>query len=462
MSARKTLVKAVEDCFTLNFPFDPLDNILAAVSGGADSMALLHTLYLLKQEKDMTVQAVHVNHGLRGEEATRDEEFVKAECAKRGIPLEILHTDVAAAAQAGEGIEAAGRRIRYAFFEEIRQKYHLEYIVTAHTMDDNLETVLLHLARGTTLHGLRGIQAASGSIVRPLLSCTREEIEAFCKEESVSFIEDSTNTDVTFSRNRIRHEVVPALKKINPNLTKTVNRMINRLTEDDLFLSQQAAALLVSAKQKTDVYDALILRDASAAICRRVLKAIIDDGAQAGEDRHVAVLFDALHRGQGALQVCPDMRVVVNADTLYVERGRKEKTPYFEMPLTLGQTYDLAGKTYTFQCITREKFEKIQNVHKNVLKFACDYDKIANGIYARARMAGDTFHPVGGVGKTLKKYFNEYAVAPQKRASIPLVCDDSGIVLITGFSCDNRVCLDEYTEHVLLFYPNDVEWRKML
>ena len=181
----------------------PGDTVICAVSGGADSVALLFSLYLLKEKLGITLEAAHYNHQLRGAESDRDEAFVADLCHRYDVPL---HVGTARVIPGKKGLEAAARDARYGYFRTLKGK-----IATAHTADDNAETVLMHLVRGTGLKGLGGIAPVNGSVIRPMLSVTRQEVEDFLEEWCLSYITDSSNDTDAFLRNRIRHCVMPRI-----------------------------------------------------------------------------------------------------------------------------------------------------------------------------------------------------------------------------------------------------------
>lgn len=426
--------------------------IVVAVSGGADSMALLDVLQTLQKQYAFSLLAAHVHHGLRGEEADRDARFVAEVCQKRGIPLETLHTDVAALAAPGESIEQAGRRVRYAFFEELRVKNDYRFIATAHHADDNLETVLLHLTRGSGLRGLCGIAPCHNGIIRPFLTCTRASIEQYCEERAISFVTDGTNTDILYSRNRIRHTVLPQLKEINPQVVTACTRMTAVLREEESFLNALTEELVQSARVGEDTYDRAVLAQAHAVLRRRALKLLMEQAGSDCEEKHVLLTERAVEEGSGAVQVPGGVYVSVTENALKLER-RTEETPYFEYPLVVGQVVRIGDTLYLPQCVSADEYQKKSNVHKKVLQYSCDYDKLKGDVIIRQRCAGDAFHPVGGVGKTLKKFFNEKQVSLHLRSQTPVVCDTDGIVLVAGFSCDDRVKLDADTKRVFILYP---------
>lgn len=426
---------------------EPDAGIVVALSGGADSMALLYALAALRQTDGLRLVAAHVHHGLRGEEADRDAAFVREQCEALDIPCETLFADVANQRLSGEGIEQAGRRIRYAFFETVREQYAMRYIATAHHADDNLETVLLHLTRGSGLHGLCGVPPKNGRCIRPLLAVSRADIERFCEQQAIPFVVDSTNAECVYSRNRMRNAVIPHLREINPQVTEACTRMTASLREEDVYLETLADAYLEKAADG-DKYRRDVLAEMPRVLQKRALKRIAEQEGGDPEEKHILLLLDVVENG-GAVQLPGDVRLVADERYLFADTDEVAKEIPAQ-PLNIGDVIDVGDMQYTAMCIAAEDFKNRQNVHKNVLQFACDYDKIVGNVTVRSRMVGDRFHPVGGVGKTLKKFFNENAVPPCVRMHVPIVCDANGIVLIAGFSCDDRVKLDENTKHIFL------------
>lgn len=424
--------------------------IVVALSGGADSMALLHLLDTLRMTEGFRLVAAHVHHGLRGAEADRDAAFVKEQCEKLQIPCETLFANVANERMAGESIEQAGRRIRYAFFESVRKKHRLQFIATAHHADDNLETVLLHLTRGTGLHGLCGIPLKNGCCIRPLLSISRAQIEQYCMQAEVPFVVDSTNADSVYSRNRIRNQVVPQLREINPQVAEACVRMTAQVREEDAFLDALVNDGLEKAKDGKK-YRRDVLKEMPLVLQKRALKRIAELFGGDPEEKHIAMLLKIVAE-EGAVQVPGDVRLKADATHLYLSENSEVVPEISLQPLHLGDVIEVGEMRYVASCVSVDEFKEKQNVHKNVLFYACDYDKIIGSTIVRSREQGDYFHPVGGVGKTLKKFFNENSVPPSWRAGIPIVCDEKGIVLITGFSCDDRVKLDENTKRVFLLW----------
>ena len=260
--------------------------VLCAVSGGADSMCLLHLLSSLAKEGGFRVSAAHYNHSLRGAESDRDAAFVAEWCALRGIPCIVGAGDVGREAELrGLGVEETARQMRYEFLRTVADTTGCDRIATAHSADDNLETLLLHLVRGAGLHGLAGIPPRRGDIVRPLLTTARADIMAYLEEHHVPHVEDSTNTDEAYARNRIRRQVVPVLRQLNPRLTESAAETMGYLRADDDFLNAQAAAACRNARWAEDdlVIEARYIAQLPAAIApravRRLLEMMGDGGA---------------------------------------------------------------------------------------------------------------------------------------------------------------------------------------
>ena len=227
--------------------------VAVGVSGGADSMALLHVLLELKDEYKLNVIACHVNHGIRGETADRDEMFVIKECEKLGVEVHVLSADVPGGAEREHlGFEEYGRRLRYEFFNSVADDV---IIATAHTLSDRCETLIFNITRGTSVKGLCSIPAVRDNIVRPLIDCTRDEIEKYCADNSIEYITDETNFEDIYSRNLIRLNVIPELKKLNPSLEKSFFRLICNAEEENDFISELSKQITDKAKKK-DGYDA--------------------------------------------------------------------------------------------------------------------------------------------------------------------------------------------------------------
>lgn len=434
----------------------PGDALLAAVSGGADSMALLDGLCRLAQAGGWTVAAAHVHHGLRGPEADRDETFVADQCRLRGVPLFRLRADVAAQAKAhGEGLEEAGRRVRYAFFERLMEEEGFSFVLTAHTASDNLETLLLHLARGCGVAGLCGIPPRRGRILRPLLGCTREDIEEYCAVRQIPFVTDSTNGDRAYRRNRVRQEVIPALREVNPRLEEAAARLIRSAARDEDCLQEQAAWLLGQAETQDGVRREL-LRQAHPAVRLRALARLARSFGGDPEEGHLLELERLLFEDGG---VSLPGGIQIRTCGEYLQEGCEEahSVPFWKYTLRPGDSCDICGRKYRLDWISLEEYEKKKKIHKNLLKNAINYVKISGSIVVRQRLPGDAYRPAGRGGtKSLKKLFQEARIPVSERGKLPVLCDDQGILLAGDFGCDERVKPDlGSAQQLLWFHPTD-------
>ena len=222
------------------------DKVLAAVSGGADSVCMLHILNSLKNDLDIELYCAHINHGLRGDAADSDELFVKSLCRSLDIPFFSKTIDVAKMAEENKlTVEEAGRIARYSFFDELKMQYGLSKIATAHNKNDNAETVLMRIIRGTGVDGLCGIAYVRGDgVIRPILDVSRKEIEEYCTDNSLDFCTDATNADNDYTRNKIRNQLIPYLEReFNSNIIDAMTRLAENACEDSLFINGYAKRL---------------------------------------------------------------------------------------------------------------------------------------------------------------------------------------------------------------------------
>ena len=367
------------------------DTVVCAVSGGADSMALLWALYLLKEEWDLALSAAHFNHHLRGDESDRDEQFVRDFCNGYGIPL---HVGSARVQSGKKGLEAAARDARYAFLQTLPGK-----IATAHTADDNAETVLMHLIRGTGLKGLGGISPSRGNLIRPMLNVTRAEVEAFLAEYAVDYIHDSSNSTDEFLRNRLRHHVMPLLKAENPKLSQNLSAMALRLREDEQALSD------LSRLERPEVEK---LRAMAPAVRTRALESFLkENGVREPEAVHIRLLESLVFSDN------PSARA------------------NFPGGITIRRNYSLleavtetAASTMQFQCTPATE----------IVNTATVFTVAPVGeVFFRSRQSGDTIRLPGGT-KSIKKLFIDRKIPADRREQIPILCDDAGILGIPGIS----------------------------
>lgn len=378
----------------------PGDTVICALSGGADSVALLFALYLLKEKLDITLEAAHFNHGLRGEESDRDEAFARDLCSRYDIPLHCSGGKVTAGKK---GLEAAARDARYAFLGQLSGK-----IATAHTADDNAETVLLHLIRGTGLKGLGGITPVSGNLIRPMLNITRQEVEAFLEEWCLGHIQDSSNASDAFLRNRVRHHVMPLLKEENPRIAENLSAMAQRLRQDEAYLSRQADFDSLPTVEE--------LKHLDPAVRSRVLEKFLkESGVREPEQTHIAAA-EAL-----VFSEKPSARASFPGG-ITVARcyDRLEKLPEKDAPEPVCLTCPGALQFGSFR-VTCTEAEEIINTPDAITV------QPEGEILLTTRQPGDEIRLPGG-RKSLKKLYIDRKIPAPDRAGIPVVRDDRGIL----------------------------------
>ena len=387
--------------------------VVAGFSGGADSAALTHFLFTHREEYGIRVLAAHVNHGLR-ETADRDEEAARRFCAERGIPFFVRRADVAALARR-EGLcaEDCGRRVRYAFFRELAGDGNAR-IATAHTASDNAETMLMNLVRGAGTHGLSGIPPVRGAIVRPLLGLTRAETEAYCAHYRLPFVQDETNFEEDYARNRVRLGAVPVLRTLNPSLENAMLRAADLLREDDALLTAQAKEALGRARCGGG-WDLAALRALPAPLLSRALMlAVAETGPSRLTRANVEAMMEAVLHGGGTV-VAGGIQILAKGNTLFAQRPDASISG-FCVPVNPRGTLLPDGRTLRIRPLTEREAENPQKFYKFVFHNPGNYDTIQNNVVARTRRPGDSFRPAGrGLSKPLRKLFSEAKVPPLER-----------------------------------------------
>lgn len=392
------------------------ETVICAVSGGADSMALLWGMWLLREKFRICVEAAHFNHHLRGDESQRDEDFVREFCRFHDIPLHLGGAEVKTGAK---GLEAAAREARYAYLMELDG-----LVATAHTADDNAETVLMHLIRGTGLRGLGGIAPRSGRLLRPMLDVTRQEVEAFLRDNWIDHIDDSTNAGDAFLRNRIRHRIMPLLRQENPSIGSSLSAMARRLRQEEQVL--EALSGQVAGRSVAE------LRQQPEAVQRRVLERLLK---QAGLPE-------------------PNASHIAQAQALV----RSEKpSAYARFPggVILRRSYDqlLPG-------VEEIRLEPVMLPGNGSVRLeqigleihtACGRRDAPNGfavcpcgdMVVRCRIPGDEMRLPGGT-KSLKKCFVDRKIPAVRRMAVPVIADGSGVLGVYGIGANlDRVQGDE-------------------
>lgn len=419
------------------------DRVAVGFSGGADSVCLLHILNMLKERYELELVACHVNHMLRGEEADRDEQFCKDFCNKHGIKLEVLRVDVARIAkQNKQSVELCARKLRYDFFESCLSGKGK--IATAHTLSDSLETAVFNMLRGTALKGLCSIPEKRDKIIRPLIECTRCDVEEYCKENNLYFVTDSTNNADEYSRNRIRHHIIPQMQMESNSLYTSYYSMHKAISRDEEFLEDYTDRILEKIKLK-DGYDAKLLAAEHDSIIIRCIAKLFSEYGVPVDTAKLELVCSAVKNG-GQVTLMPDLYLTVRNSVLTIQEQAPQK--YFETPLLLGAEIEpFEGKTLVAQL---ENYTSSKNVNQKLLKKYIDYDKIGHAVVVRQRKDGESVRLASNkMTKTLKKLFNEHKISPHLRDRILIISDENGIVWIEGFGAAERCSVDENTKRVV-------------
>jgi len=386
------------------------DSVVCAVSGGADSVALLFAMYLLREKLGITLTAAHFNHNLRGAESDEDEIFVRDVCSRYDIPLIVG----SACVKAGEkGLEAAARDARYAFFATLPGK-----IATAHTADDNAETVLLHLIRGTGLKGLGAIAPVRGNIIRPMLDVTRQEVEAFLAEYHLQYRQDSSNDTDDFLRNRIRHHVMPLLKQENPKICENLSTMAQRLRQDEQALQEMANI--------EDEPSVSTLQAMSPAVRSRALENFLKkNGVKEPESEHISLAGALVFSEKpGAKASLPGGVTICRRYERLAVAAPDENLPETKLNCP-GET--LVG-AYRFTCVSATEATDTKT----------EFTLPKGDWVVRSRRQGDTIRLSGGT-KSLKKLFIDRKIPADLRCQIPVIADATGVAVVCGITIDERI-----------------------
>jgi len=406
--------------------------VICAVSGGADSVCLLHILKELAPSRGFELYAAHFNHCLRGEESDRDEHFVRELCRNWGVKLFCRSGDVKGYSEkSGVGIEEAARILRYEFFAEIAGSIPDSRVATAHNADDNAETVLMNLARGAGLKGLCGIPPVRDIYIRPLLCMSRKEIVAYLDACDLEHVEDSTNAESVYTRNRLRHEVIPVLKSINPAFAESVTETSELVREDEKLLtvlSEQAVPFETDKAGRT-VLDIQKLKNCEYPLAARaVRRAAARLGCYPAAVHVKAVLEIADAQTPSARTLLPGNVMVSREYERLIFTPAGENEPLEETLIVWGEWTEIPGAG--MKVYFGSKDDDIGACDEIFLLSEKD---ISGSVNVRARRTGDRIcldRRQGG--KTLKKLFIEKKIPANCRENIPIIADNEKILAIPG------------------------------
>ena len=422
------------------------DEVVVGFSGGADSVCLLHILNSLKNVFGYSLKAVHINHGIRGDEANRDEYFAKDFCLKYEISFQAFSFNcIEEAEKSKETLEECGRRLRYESFNSVCSEK--SKIATAHNANDNAETIIFNITRGTSVKGVCGIPFVRDNIIRPLLYCSRNEIEGYCTENSLSYVTDSTNSEVEYTRNKIRHLVLPVLEEINPLYIASFNALSENAKAVTNYLFNDTEKLIQQAVIGDYIYNKNILINADKAIVYEMLCSEFSAYSNLILDRKkVLALYDLLING-GRLQLYGNIFAEVKKDYLRFYRT-KYSLANDVIDITQLPFEELFGN-YVIKLEENTNNLKIVNQIDTIDMIDCN--TVSGNLVLRTRRAGDSFtFPKRNVTKTLKKLFTEENIPIEIRDEIPVISDDVGIVWVYGFGVTKRCSAGKHSDNIIL------------
>ncbi|MBQ2389778.1 MAG: tRNA lysidine(34) synthetase TilS [Clostridia bacterium] len=418
--------------------FQKGDSIMVALSGGADSTALLHALVQLGEKYSLNVTAAHLNHKLRGDESDRDEQFVRKMCDELGVELVCESADITSLAKKGEGIEECARRVRYDFL----QRNAKGKIATAHSADDNIETVIFNLTRGSGIKGGCGIPPVRDNIIRPLIMCSRAEIEEYCQKNGLSFVTDSSNLTDDYTRNRIRHNVIPVLKEINSAAGDSFYRFTSVMNDVNDLLDDLAFDALEMAKSDKG-YDADRLANLHISVLTRAVGIILNENDSMSDSEHIGSVVKLIKDKKGKCQLNGGLFAEVKGNRLTIFGKETKKN-------TVTPCYDFVNKSVTFGEISlQSELVSADKVNNLLAKNLIDYDKIEGEPVLRARKSGDSIRLKKRPRKSVKKLFCELKIDLEKRDNLPILADEKGVIWIYDVGPDERVAVDEKSKNIL-------------
>lgn len=435
-------IKAEVEVLGISSVFAQVKYVIVGFSGGADSSLLLE--YFVSRRNTETdfpeVRAVHVNHMLRGAESDSDEEFCRRRCAELSVPLEVRRIDVPAMmAESGMGCEECARKARYAAFDDVRRSLDGDSLIaTAHNADDNLETVLFNLARGGGATGLSGIAPVrEDGVVRPLLGFGAEEIRQACRDLSIPFVTDSTNAHEEYTRNFIRHSVVPRLKEVNPAAADASVRAGISLREDGEFIRGLALDAVGGYLAAGEIPRNIMAELPDPVLARAIVMLT-------GSITHIAMSAEQVRAcrrliresGTGKMSLPDGVTLEVSKNLVSVFRPRTVSEFCFDVDLPAGDdcvkySCEVAGFDLYF-CRNLSGLPKdCENIYKLSINSAVRFDTIYGKVYVRSRMPGDSLY-LGGTHRKLKKMICDRGVPESRRARLPVICDCEGVLLVPG------------------------------
>lgn len=435
------------------------DKIVIGVSGGPDSLCLLHVMKRLCREYGCSIFAAHLNHKFRGKAADRDAEFVEKICGEWGITSFIEVFDVPAyAKETGLSPEEAGREIRYRLFRRVCEEVGGNKIAVAHNLNDHIETILMRFMRGSGIEGLKGIEAVRGNIIRPLLETDRLSIEEYCVCCGLEPRIDKTNLESVYNRNKIRLELIPYIEKnFNPNIKMALNRFSGLIKDENDFMETEAGECLKAVAENSEgriIIDVPKFNTLHKALQRRIIRQCIQrlSNTLNGFDfKHFEKVLELANQSTGAAVMLPHkLNAFRSYDKLVLSKYivKADKKCYYKLKYDYDNSIDTDnGRIF----IERKNAKEIGELKGQKDTIYIDPSKIKEGLVLRCRQAGDKFAPIGMKGtKKLKEYLIDEKIPREKRDDLELIADGNEIVWIVGGRLSEKYKITNDTSDALL------------
>ena len=425
------------------------DKVFVAVSGGADSVCLLLVLKELADEMRFDLEVIHVEHGIRGDESIEDAKFVEDLCKKLDVRCCIYHIDVPSYSKEHKlSTEEAARLLRYECFDKHTADGK---IAIAHNMDDNAETIVYNMIRGTGIEGIRGIKKVRGSYIRPLIECSRQDIMRYLSEREQAFRTDSTNKDTDYTRNKIRHNIMPKLIDVNPGAVAHLSKLSNVQDMAVEYINKQANMIYDKYVTKNQLSRELLNEE--LIIVQTIIHRFLNENANTAKDilsHHIEDVCDLLNGDAGRKVNLPyGMMAIAEYDSVRIVRDKKEGfEPVLINDIGDGLKLDIAG---FFIHLSVRQYEPKQEIPSKTYTKMIDYDKITNGLSVRNRQGGD-YLIVNATGnkKSLSRYMIDEKIPVLDRDSIPLFCDGNHVIYVVGHRISEYYKIGEDTKRVLV------------
>ncbi len=439
------------------------DKVLVGVSGGPDSLTLLHILKRLKDEYDLSLHIAHLDHMFRGERSAKDARFVKRLASRWGIPITLKEYDVGEY-QKKEGLSAedAARKIRYKFFFDLIDELDFDKIAVGHNLNDQAETVLMKFLRGAGLKGLGGIAPIQGSIIRPLINIKREMIEEYCQKKDLNPRIDATNKERVYLRNKIRLDLIPLLEdEYNDNLVSTLSRTADILRDEEKFLKDYTIRvldkLIINQNKGRIVVDRDKLLELSPAIKKRVIREILKVLKEDYKDfyyKHIKAILDLVKDGQTGRQLDLPRNVIIKLNynqLIFLLEEELEEIDYFKEKIGLGVS-EIKRLNLQISSKVVDKSYPWRKWIDSSNKTCLDFSKVGNTFYIRQRQIGDRFYPLGMKGsKKIKDFMIDEKISLSKRDKVPIFTTlDDEIFWLGGLRVDDRFKVTSQTEKILM------------